>query len=336
MSDILFEIYLWGESLKTWPPLFSGVVGGIIVAIVVLILTPWVQKQLREYEELRQLSAIAKGDGSEDERQLARDELVKRNKKTIKQAIIYFTLFAAGFTPIYFVLSNAVDESHSKLRTAYREYINSIDDWKRLLNLKTIKKPMQTVCSDGAIRDLERTRSERICLLEASSPWYDEGREDRTSRLVNAEGYEVCMEKRGWHVRECQEGDTECMILRTGRGCCDQTRLKTEPENISIQCLEAEKEEASIARWELICSRRAEIEGEYKAQNDMGKISIMSRSYQACLLEQGWFTRQCSTSEQGCVEIAYTESTCIRRIREWLEQGGDPSNILGCLEKGYD
>ena len=336
MSDLLLDIYLWGESLKTWPPLLSAVVGGIIVAVAEPLLRLWYQKQIREHKELKKLTEIAKGDGPEGYRQFARDELAKRTKKTIKTAMKILVLFAAGFTPIYFFLSNAVDESHSKLRMAYQEYINSLDDSKELLKLKTIKKPIQTVCRVGAIRDIERTRSERICLLEGSSPWNDEGREDRTNRLVNAEVYEVCMAKRGWRVRECQEGDTECMILRTGRGCCDQTRLKTEPENISIQCLEAEKEETAIARWEFVCSRRAEIEGEYKAQNDRDKIGIMSRSYQACMLEQGWLARQCSTSEQGCVEIAYTESTCIRRIREWLERGGDPSNFLGCLEKGYD
>ena len=336
MSDILLEIYLWGESLKTWPPLFSGVVGGIIVALVGPVIRRWYQKQMREHKELRQLTETAKGDGPEDERQLARDELVKRTKKTIKQAMIYLLLFAAGFMPIYFVLSNAVDESNSKLRMAYQEYINRFDDRKKLLNLKTIKKPIQTVCTDGVIRDLERTRSERICLLEASSPWNDERREDRTNRLVNAEGYEVCMAKRGWRVRECQEGEKDCMTLRTGRGCCDQTRLKTEPENMSIECLASEPEETIVARWEFICSWRAEIEGEYKAKNDSDKIEIMFKSYKACMLEQGFFAQQCTASEQGCAEIAYTESACIRRIREWLAHGGDPSNILGCLEKGYD
>lgn len=331
MSDLLLEVYFWGESLKAWPPLLTTIVGGTIVAIVTLALTLWFQKQIREHKELKQLTEVAKGGGSEADQQSARKELLKRTKKTV----IWILLFVGGFILFYFAISNEVDEIHDKLRTTRQEYIRNIDELKKILKRKTIKKSIQTVCADGAIRDLERTRSENICLLEASRQWNDEESEGGTNRLINAEAYEVCMAKKGWLVRKCEKGEKECITLQTGRGCCEQTVVKTESENMSIQCLASEKEEALITRWELICSNRAEIEGEYKAQDDAGKISIMSKSYQACMLEQGWFTQQCTASEQGCVKITYIESACTKYIRKWLEGRADPSEHIACLEEKY-
>ena len=335
MSSLEMNVYLWTESLKTWSPLETAVIGGITVIVAVWVfkrlyrkLKKWSKKKERE---LKKLIEIIEKSESEEARRSARNDLLKRVGKTI----FWSVLLIGWFVFVHLALSNRTAELHNELRRTYQEHLGHIDQLKDILKQKTIRKMAGTVCANGSIRDLEIARSERICLFEANRHWDDQESKDSAKQLKNTRAYyEVCMAKQGWLVRECQEDEKECVTLRTASGCC-ATRLKTDPENISIRCLETEAEETMILRWELICSWRAQIEGQYKAQNDMEKIVIMSQSYQACMLEQGWFTQQCTTSEQGCKEIPYAEGICTRRVREWLEHGGDGDDISSCVTREY-
>ena len=83
-------------------------------------------------------------------------------------------------------------------------------------------------------------------------------------------------------------------------------------------------DELMINRWELMCLMRAQNEGNYKGRYDGDRISIIGNSYQACMLERGWYTEPCKDNEKECVEIPFSESICTSSIREWLE---DPSAV---------
>ena len=137
------------------------------------------------------------------------------------------------------------------------------------------------------------------------------------------------MMKRGWSVRECQDGEQGCVILQTGTGCCNQIGLKTALENISPRCLVIESEEAMISRWESICRSRANIEGiEKSMHSELFKIITIYESYKSCMLEQGFYTEQCEMSDEGCVKLLYHESTCTSTIRDWLENRIDENDIV--------
>ena len=83
-------------------------------------------------------------------------------------------------------------------------------------------------------------------------------------------------------------------------------------------------DELMIIRWESMCSMRAQIEGNYKGHNDGDRILIIRNSYQACMLERGWYTELCEDNEKECIEIPFSESLCTSYTREWLE---DPSTV---------
>ena len=112
----------------------------------------------------------------------------------------------------------------------------------------------------------------------------------------------------------------------------EDLRLKTIKEPIDVGA-----KDKDITRWELICSLRAKIEGDYKGQTDFRKIKIISNSYNACMLEQGWLTEQCAPNEQGCVDLnlVYTEGICIGQLREWLNGNDDIDEdfLYACSEK---
>ena len=101
--------------------------------------------------------------------------------------------------------------------------------------------------------------------------------------------------------------------------------LKLRTIKTTILGKEATKaDELMIMRWELMCSTRAQNEGSYQGRNDSDRILIIHNSYQACMLERGWYTELCVENEKECVEIPFGESVCTSFTRESLE---DPSAV---------
>ena len=90
----------------------------------------------------------------------------------------------------------------------------------------------------------------------------------------------------------------------------------------------AEANEIEIYKWEYICSRRAENEGNIKGYDDIDRISIISNSFEACMLEQGWLTEQCPENENDCIKLLYFENECTFLTRKWLEDQSAVSDSL--------
>ena len=323
--SLMAEIVNWLNIFTIMPPLFAAIVSTIIAAILIWLGRRWYLKEKESAKETERDVNLSKGDWPEETKLSARDRLLKR----LKKELVSISLWVAGFAILFLVFSKLNSYVDADNRMTTKEIINYIDESKKSLKQKTIRNPMRTVCTDGPIRDFERVRSEIICKLEAAG--------NGPGMLVNTKSYELCMMKRGWFVHECQEGEKDCVTLRTRTesGCCDKALLKTEPEYRSIQCLEA-PEEVMIARWESICRDRAYIEGIDKAMHmESLKITATIRSYDACMREQGWLTQECTPTEQGCVDLPYIEGPCTGHIRDWLE--GNVSSydsfLISCNKK---
>ena len=83
-------------------------------------------------------------------------------------------------------------------------------------------------------------------------------------------------------------------------------------------------DELMINRWELTCSMLAQNEGNYNGRNDRDRIFIINNSYQACMLERGWYTELCVDNGKECIDIPFSESICTSYTRKWLE---DPTTV---------
>ena len=319
MTDLAIFIHTWSEELRTWPPLFTTVIGGLILLMAAWWLRPIYRKSvLRAKEKGREIENLwekaSKGQG--ETRRLAQRKLLREVGRQSLWVICSVIIFLA----MYLWASKISEDTFKQLRLAYQEYIDSIDEQKDILRWRTHKRALKTICEDGPIRDLYRSISEEICLLEAQG---------------GASAYSVCMAKRGWLVNDCQENSDDCVGLQRANECCRHGGLETSAKNFSVRCLEMETEELAIARWELICELRAQIEGKHKARHEMDRILITSRSYQACMLEQGWYVTSCGVGEDQCNEIEYSESVCINQVRDLLEHGRDISKPLYCLGREY-
>lgn len=96
-----------------------------------------------------------------------------------------------------------------------------------------------------------------------------------------------------------------------------------------VSAIEASKaNEIEINEWELICSFRAKNEGNIKGYDDIDRISIISNSYRACMLEQGWLTEPCTENGNDCFNILYVENKCTFFTRIWLEDQSAVSESL--------
>ena len=321
--SLLAKIVTWLNIFTLMPPLFAATVSIIIGAIIIWLFKRLYRKEEESAKEAELDLHLTKGNWPEEIKKSARDRLIKRS---IKQ-LVSFGLWIMAFVILYLVFSKINSYLDANNRITIQENINYIDKAKKSLKRKTIRNPIRTVCLDGPIKNIERLRSETICELEAGNA---------SGMFVNATTYELCMMKRGWFVRECQEGDKDCVALRTG--CCDEVLMKTKPEFESIQCLE-EPEEAMIMRWESICRDKAYIEGIDKAMHmETFKITAIVRSYDACMREQGWSTQECTPTEQECVELPYIEGACTGQIRDWLE--GNVSSfdsfLMSCNKKRHE
>ena len=307
------------------PPLVAATASIILGAIIIWLFRRRYRKDKASAKKAELDWHLTKGNWPEETKKSARDRLLKR---LIKQLVL-FGLWIIAFVILFLVFSKLFSYQDAKDRISAQERIDYIDKIKKSLKRKTIRNPIRTVCIDGPIKDIERVRSETICELEAGNA---------SGMFVNATTYELCMMKRGWFVRECQEGDKDCVALRTG--CCDEVLMKTEPDYNSIQCLE-EPEEGMIMRWESICRDKAYIEGIDRAipmHMESSKITAIVRSYDACMREQGWHTQECAPTEEGCVKLPYFEGACTGQIRDWLE--GNVSSydafLISCNRKGYE
>lgn len=307
------------------PPLVTATASIILGAIIIWLFRRRYRKDKESAKEAELDLHLIKGNWPEEIKQAARDRLSKRITKqllTFGSWIIVSAILFLGFSKLF-------SYQGAKSRISAQERINYIDKTKKSLKRKTIRNPIRTVCVDGPIKDIERVRSEIICELEAGNT---------SGMFVNVTTYQLCMMKRGWSVRECQEGDKGCVALRTG--CCDEVLMKTKPEYRSLQCLQ-EPEEGMIMRWESICRDKAFIEGIDKAMPmhmEAFKITATVRSYAACMREQGWLTQECTPTEEGCVELPYVEGPCTGRTRKWLEGnvGRHDSFLISCNRKSYE
>lgn len=319
MSDLAMYIHTVFEELRTWPPLLTAVVAGIIVVIATWWLRPiYLKSRQRDRDKLRELKDLWDKSlaGDKESRRLARQELLKQ----VGKVFTWVTIFLGSGLVIYAWASNVAENTSSELRTGYQEYIDTVDEGKDILRWRTLRKLPGTVCDDGPVRDMERSMSETICSLESEG---------------NSGIYQSCMAKRGWLTNRCEKSGDECVRIQAGNECCSHGEFETQPENISIRCMEMEKEERAIARWELICELRAQIEGKHKARHEIDGILITSRSYQACMLEQGWHTTLCAVGEDHCNEIEYLESLCVSNVRNVLEHGHGIYKPLYCLGREY-
>ena len=329
MEDIyslLAKIVSWLNIFTLMPPLYAATVSIIIGAIIIWSFKRLYRKEKESAKKAELDLHITKGNWPKDTKESARDRLKKRSKKQL----VSFGLWIIAFVILFLVFSIINSYLDANNRTTIQENISYIDKAKQSLKRKTIRNPIRTVCIDGPIKDIERVRSEKICELEAAG--------NTSGMFVNVKTYQLCMMKRGWFVRECQEGEKDCVALRTGSGCCDEVLLKTKPEYRSIQCLET-PEEGMIMRWESICRDKAYIEGIDKAMHmETFKITAIIRTYDACMGEQGWLTQECTPTEQDCVELPYIEGACTGKIRDWLE--GNVSSfdsfLISCNKKRYE
>lgn len=323
INSLLAKIVSWLNIFTLMPPLVAATASIIIGAIIIWFFRRLYQKDKESAKQVELDLHLTKGNWPKETKQSARDRLSKR----LTKQLVSISLWVIAFVILFLAFSKINNYLDANNRITIQENINYIDKAKKSLKRKTIRNPFRTVCIDGPIKDIERVRSENICELEAGNT---------SGMFVNVKTYQLCMMKRGWSVRECEEGDKDCVALRTG--CCDEVLMKTTPEYRSIQCLE-ESEEVMISRWESICRDKAYIEGIDKAMHmETFKITAIVRSYDACMREQGWLTQECTPTEEGCVELPYIEGPCTGRNREWLE--GNVSSydsfLMSCGEKSYE
>ena len=323
--SLLGKFASWLNIFALMPPLLATIFSIIVAAILMRLGKRLYRRDIDSAKEAELDLHLTKENWPEETKKSAQDRLSKRKTKQLQS----LGLWIIAFVILFLVFSKINSYLDANNRITIQENINYIDKAKKSLKRKTIRNPIRTVCIDGPIKNIERLRSETICELEAGNT---------SDMFVNVTTYQLCMMKRGWFVRECQEGDKDCVALRTG--CCDEVLMKTKPEYESIQCLE-EPEEAMIGRWELICADKAYIEGIDRAipmYMESSKITAIVRSYDACMREQGWSTQECAPTEEGCVELPYIEGACSRQIRDWLE--GNVSSfdsfLISCNKKRHE
>lgn len=315
MSDFAMNMHTFFEELSTLPPLLTTVMGGLILFLATWMINSAYKRDRKTWRYLKHLWDTSL-EGDEDAKQIAK----RRILTYVRKILIWFTVFVICLVFMYKWAQNFAEESLTELRSYYKEYIASIDDTKDILRWRTLNSRPGTVCDNGPARDLERSISETICSLEAGG---------------HSNVYQACMAKRGWITNKCAEGSDGCVSIQGVNQCCSGGRFETHPENRSIRCIEMEKEETAISRWERICELNAQIEGKFKARHEMDRLLITSRSYQACMLEQGWHTTMCAAEEDNCNEIEYFESVCVINIRQVLEHGHGIDRPFYCVGREY-
>ena len=91
------------------------------------------------------------------------------------------------------------------------------------------------------------------------------------------------------------------------------------------------EEQRAMRDREQLCRFRSYVAGENNTGEDRQRIWVASYSYRACMLEKGWLVESCNPQEDNCRELTYFETRCTVLVRGWLERGGDPYEVKGCL-----
>ncbi|MDE0507290.1 MAG: hypothetical protein OXI17_01480 [Gammaproteobacteria bacterium] len=109
---------------------------------------------------------------------------------------------------------------------------------------------------------------------------------------------------------------------------CSDSELELNDDPAS--CIQALEQEIAINRQQLKCNLLAYVESKRMQSIELERMAIARASYQACMLDEGWYTTDCVSTEENCVEILYASSPCTSMIREWLETGRGNSVIEYC------
>ena len=99
--------------------------------------------------------------------------------------------------------------------------------------------------------------------------------------------------------------------------------------------VDALKENKKRFRDQTLCSKKFEeyvVEKRYDGYDEIDVLIGAINRYDACMLENGWYTETCSKkdNEGNCNELTYSEPSCVTKLREWMMAGKSKWNSRPC------
>ena len=223
----LTQVHDWIIILKPIGGLILGIVGGLAVLLIWSILKPWLEQQKKqtkkEKKRIEKLKQDLKRDRSDEIRKKALAEfckLVAVDVIKIVSVLVVTGLIILLFLQSYKDFDDSIWESRN-------EIVQSIDETKNLLYLRTKREPIDPVCvgekkpntdvSNKCIRDLKREKAilkrQSLCRLKAllESNKYTTHEITKIGNTVLS--YQVCMLEEGWSTEPCPKGEKDCVEL---------------------------------------------------------------------------------------------------------------------------
>jgi len=340
-------LYQYGPSDETTTQFLVTVIGTGIVILLFEFLRPYFrvlnEKRYKKYKSkleenekfIRALPSLRWPPQNDEQRKWWNTAFKKLGKFSL--VVVIFCLIVGG---LWFWKDEYIDRSVSDSRTSVMKSMKgSIEDFdnqaKRLWQKATLDSMSENSCEKENM-EMRKLQTSIIC-------------RERAGLLTNQHDdefvrhYRLCMIDNGWQTKQCtcDEKNDECIPLFKNSSTCELVRWKADGIYLGVECTGYTQRKYRLESDQKTCNETASIvEAEkqeiamkksyngvyemymYNSIPELDRLSRTIATYRMCMRHKGWNIQDCPEDEIGsikCRKIWFSESTCQRLTRNWLE-----------------